>query len=192
MFMYNTIRQKLIMILLILPGITVLAQEKKEVIHWYGFQEAYQLNKKKPRLMFVDVYTDWCGYCKKMDKETFQDPEIAKYMQKHFYCVKLNAETKDTIVIDSVKFVNTNPKGRGGNNRLAVELLRGKMSYPSFVFLNEQNQVLTVVPGYMDPSTFEPVLHYFAEKAYRDVKWEDYRNSFAARKNNGSQQEKKQ
>ncbi len=163
-----------------LPGM-VLAQEnseKKSIIQWYSFADAYKLNKIKPKKMFVDVYTDWCGWCKKMDKETFQDPEVAKYMQKHFYCIKLNAETKDTIVVDTVKFVNKNPKGRGGNNQLAVELLRGKMSYPSLVFLNEQNQVLTVVPGYLNAADFTPVVHYFGEDAYKDEKWEVYQESY--------------
>ncbi|MCX6280681.1 MAG: DUF255 domain-containing protein [Bacteroidetes bacterium] len=172
--------QIILICLITMPGLAV-AQgtgEKKGIIEWHSFAEAYQLNKKKPKKVFVDVYTDWCGWCKKMDKETFQDPETAKYMQKHFYCVKLNAETKDTIVIDSVKFVNKNPHGRGGNNQLAVDLLRGKMSYPSCVFINEKNQVLTVVPGYMNVRDFAPVLNYFGENAYKDIKWEDYLGSY--------------
>jgi thioredoxin-related protein len=179
--MKNLIRNfTLFIAIAFLPGM-LLAQEnseKKSIIQWYSFADAYKLNKKKPKKVFVDVYTDWCGWCKKMDKETFQDPEVAKYMQKHFYCVKLNAETKDTIVVDTVKFVNKNPKGRGGNNQLAVELLRGKMSYPSLVFINEQNQVLTVVPGYLNAADFTPVVHYFGENAYKDVKWEAYQESY--------------
>ena len=154
------------------------AQGNKGIIEWHSFEDAYKLNKKKPKRIFVDVYTDWCGWCKKMDKETFQDPEIAKYMQKNFYCVKLDAETKDTIVIDTVKFVNRNPKGRGGNNQLAVELLRGKMSYPSYVFLNEENNWLTVVPGYQTAADFAPILHYFGEDAYKSMKWDEYMEAF--------------
>ena len=178
--MRNLIRQYLFIAIIILPG-TMFSQEKKEqksIIEWHSFADAYKMNKKKPKKLFVDVYTDWCGWCKKMDKETFMDPDIAKYMQKNFYCVKLDAETKDTIVIDTVKFVNKNPGGRGGNNQLAVELLRGKMSYPSYVFLNEQGQVLTVVPGFMTSENFAPVIHYFGEDAYKNVKWEEYRNSY--------------
>jgi len=179
--MRKLIRQQIIIILMVtFPGI-LLAQESKQqksVIEWHSFAEAYKMNKKKPKKMFVDVYTDWCGWCKKMDKETFMDPEVAKYMQKNFYCVKLNAETKDTIVIDTMKFVNSNPTGRGGNNRLAVELLRGKMSYPSYVFINEQNQVLSIVPGYMNTEGFTPVIHYFGDNAFKDVKWDDYRENY--------------
>ena len=179
--MRKFIRQYISVIIFIsLPGM-ISAQENKEtknIVEWHSFADAYKLNKVKPKKMLVDVYTDWCGWCKKMDKETFQNPEIAKYMQKHFYCVKLNAETKDTIVIDTVKFVNSNPTGRGGNNRLAVELLRGKMSYPSYVFINEQNQLLTTVPGYLTADDFSPVLHFFGEEAYKNTKWEDYRDAW--------------
>lgn len=164
-----------------LPGM-IFAQataEKSSIIEWHSFAEAYMMSKKKPKKIFIDVYTDWCGWCKKMDRETFQDPETAKYMQKHFYCVKLNAETKDTIVIDdTVKFVNSNPKGKGGNNQLAVDLLRGKMSYPSYVFLDEKKQYLTMIPGYYSAENFAPFIHYFGDNAYLTTKWEDYQSGF--------------
>ncbi|MEI7490870.1 MAG: DUF255 domain-containing protein [Bacteroidota bacterium] len=179
--MKNAFKQFVLVLSLIsMPGLMFSQKEaeNKGIIHWYSFADAYKLSKKKPRKLFVDVYTDWCGWCKKMDKETFQDPETAKYMQKHFYCVKLDAETKDTIVIDTVKFVNRNPKGRGGNNQLAVVLLKGKMSYPSYVFINEQNQVLDVVPGFMNAAQFAPFLHYFGDNAYKDIKWDDYIGSY--------------
>ena len=111
-----------------------------EKIRWYSFEDAYKLNKKKPKKIFIDVFTDWCGWCKKMDAETFVNPVISEYMMKHFYCVKLNAERKDTIVIDGVTFTNPNPTGRRSTHQIAVELLKGNMSYPSYVFLNEKSQ----------------------------------------------------
>jgi len=161
------------------------ANEKEKVIpagekiHWYSFEEAYQLNKKKPKKIFVDVFTDWCGWCKKMDAETFTNPVISKYMAKHFYCVKLNAERKDTVIIDGVKFTNPNPGSKRSTHQLAVELLKGNMSYPSFVFLNEKSQWLTVVSGYHIAREFEPILHYFGDDAYqKETPWEDFKASF--------------
>jgi thioredoxin-related protein len=176
----KTLAFSLLLSVIFLPG-NIKAQEKQEnksVIQWHSFEEAYNLNKKKHKKIFVDVYTDWCGWCKKMDKETFQDPDIAKYMQKNFYCVKLNAERKDTVEIDGVKFTNTNPGSRGGTHKLAIDLLRGKMSYPSYVFIDENNQTLSVVPGYMTAADFAPVLHFFAENAYKDKKWEEYKAGY--------------
>jgi len=143
-----------------------------------SFEQAYELNKTRPKMIFVDVYTDWCGWCKRMDATTFTAPEVVAYMNQHFYAVKLNAERQDTVVIDGVIFVNSNPGSGRGSHQLAIELLRGKMSYPSYAFLNEKSQLLTVVPGYQPTKEFEPILHYFGEGAYITEKWENFRAGF--------------
>lgn len=147
-------------------------------IDWMSFEQAYELNKTHPKLIFVDVYTDWCGWCKRMDATTFAVPEVAAYMNQHFYAVKLNAERQDTVVIDGVVFVNSNPGNGRGSHQLAIELLRGQMSYPSYTFLNEKSQLLTVIPGYQPAKEFEPILHYFGDGAYTTEKWEDFRARF--------------
>ncbi|MCX6268294.1 MAG: DUF255 domain-containing protein [Bacteroidetes bacterium] len=154
------------------------APGKATPVKWYSFEEAYALSKKKPKKMFIDVFTEWCGWCKKMDAETFADPLIAKYMNDHFYCVKFDAERKDTIVIDGQTFVNPNPASKRSTHKLAVELLRGKLSYPSYVFLNEKGQVLTVVSGYQKAKDFEGVLSYFGTDSYLKSTWEEYRATF--------------
>jgi thioredoxin-related protein len=181
--------QKLQLLLIIgafclFPGIKTEAQEKSKaapqesIIKWHSFEEAYQLNKKKPKKVFVDVYTDWCGWCKKMDSETFANPVIAKYMQKHFYCVKLDAERKDTVVIDGVKFVNPSPSNRRSTHQLANELLKNKMSYPSYVFLNEKGNYLTMVSGFQGPENFEIVIKYFGEDAYLKQSFDAFKTGF--------------
>jgi uncharacterized protein YyaL (SSP411 family) len=65
--------------------LSVSAQE----VTWLSWNEAYELSQtdKNPKKLFIDVYTDWCGWCKKMDKDTFQNPEVAAYMQANFYMV---------------------------------------------------------------------------------------------------------
>jgi thioredoxin-related protein len=152
--------------------------DKSEKIKWYTFEEAYKLNKKKPKKIFIDVYTDWCGWCKKMDSETFTNPVISEYMSKHFYCVKFDAEMKDTLVLDGVTFVNKNPNSKRSTHQLAVELLKGKLAYPSLVFLNEQGQWITVIQSYLAPTGFEPVIHYFGDDAYQKTAWEEYKTTF--------------
>jgi thioredoxin-related protein len=152
--------------------------DKSEQIKWYTFEEAYNLNKKKPKKIFVDVSTDWCGWCKKMDAETFRNPVISEYMSKHFYCVKLDAETKDTITLDGQKFVNKNPGVKRSTHQLAVELLKGRMAYPSLVFLNEKGQWITVIQSYLAPASFEPVIHYYGDDAYLKSSYDEYKTTF--------------
>lgn len=184
--MQKTIVSSIIFTLLVSVSLSVSAQEKQEAkpappqqkIKWMSFSDAYAMNKKKPRRIFVDVYTEWCGWCKKMDATTFVNPEIVKYMNDNFYCVKMDAEMKDTVVIDGVPFVNQNPSSSRSSHQLAIELLRGKMSYPSYVFLNENSQLLTVVPGYQQAKEFEAIIHYFGEGAYNGTPWEEFRTTF--------------
>jgi uncharacterized protein YyaL (SSP411 family) len=67
---------------------------EQETVRWYSFEEALKANEIKKKKIFVDIYTDWCVWCKKMDKSTFRDPKVANYLNKHFYPVKFNAEQK--------------------------------------------------------------------------------------------------
>ncbi len=151
---------------------------KEAKIKWYSFEEAYALSKKKPKKMCVDIFTEWCGWCKKMDAETFTNPTIVKYMNAHFYCVKFDAERKDTIVLDGQKFVNPNPTGKRSTHQLTNELLRNQMSYPSYVFLNEKGQSISVVPGYHGAKEFEAVVSWFGEDAYLTKKFDEFSAGF--------------
>jgi thioredoxin-related protein len=64
--------------------------------------------------------------------------------------------------------------GRRGTHQLAAALLQGRISYPSYVFMNENNQLITVVPGYMEPKDFLPILKYFGSNAYLKKSFKDY------------------
>ena len=144
-------------------------------INWMTFQEAIKLNETAPKKIFIDVYTDWCGWCKKMDQTTFQDPEVVAYMNENYYAVKFDAEMGDTIVFGSYTYVNEGGmNGRRGTHQLAAALLQGRISYPSYVFMNENNQLITVVPGYMEPKDFLPILKYFGSNAYLKKSFKDY------------------
>ncbi len=146
-------------------------------IKWYTFEEAIELQAKEPKKVFIDVYTDWCGWCKKMDAGTFSDPIIAKYMNDNYYAVKFNAEQKDPVMFKGTKFINEN-KGRRPSHQLAQALLNGQMSYPSYVFMSKKSELITIVPGYMEAKDFDPILHFFAEDKFLSVEWKTYLSTF--------------
>jgi len=180
--------KSILITLILVLGLTQLqAQETVEKIKWYTFQEAVAANLKDPKPLFIDVYTDWCSWCKKMDKSTFTDPSIAKYMNETYYPVKMDAEMKEEIVFQGKTFVNPNPDSKGSTHQVAQALLKGKMSYPSYVFMTEKLEWLTVVPGYMDVAKFTPVIHYFGDKAYLNQSFEEYSKDQAEKKTITSQ-----
>jgi thioredoxin-related protein len=150
---------------------TAAAKTETASLKWYAIDEVLALSEKNPKKIFVDVYTDWCGWCKVMDRQTFTDPRVAKYLTTYFYPVKLNAEQKTPITFNDRTY-NFMPEYR--SNELAIALLQGKMSYPSIVYLNEAGQLLSVVPGYQQPDGILPILVFFAENYYTNVSWEDF------------------
>jgi thioredoxin-related protein len=157
---------------LVLSGSTVFSQEtKKDGIQWMSFTEAIAMGKKEPKKIFIDVYTHWCGWCKKMEASTFQDSAIVAYMNKNFYSVKLDAETKDSIPFgDKVFTYNQAYKA----NDLAVALLGGNMGYPNFVFLDETFNMLTNVSGFQTVEQLKPTLVYFSDDIYKKMSPEEY------------------
>ena len=172
----------LTLLILVFSFTAAKAQETAEKIKWYSFTEAVEANLKNPRPLFIDVYTDWCSWCKKMDNSTFTDARIVKYMNETYYPVKFDAEMKEDIVFQGTTFVNPSPENSRSTHQVAQALLKGKMSYPSYVFMNEKLEWLTVVPGYMDADKFEPIIHYFGDKAYEGQSFEEFSRDFAARK----------
>ncbi len=150
-------------------------QTNAQEVNWLSWNEAAELasNEKNPKKVFVDVYTDWCGWCKKMDKDTFQNPEVAAYMSENFYMVKLDGEGKEPIEFKgkTYKFV---PSGRKGYHEFAAALMQGRLSYPTTIFLDEQLNMLSPVPGYQKPEPFLNIAKYFGEDIYKEKDWKAY------------------
>ena len=155
-------------------GLLSLSANAQEV-DWLSWDEATALaeSDKNPKKMFVDVYTDWCGWCKKMDKDTFQNAEVAAYMAGKYYMVKLDGEGKEDIEFKgkTYKYV---PSGRKGYHELAAALLQGRLSYPTTIFLDEEMNMLSPVPGYQKPKPFLNIAKYFGDNIYKDKDWKTY------------------
>jgi len=172
----NTV--KTIVVIIFCLSINNIYSQEASKIKWYTIQEAAKLSKKKPKKIFIDVFTDWCGWCKRMDATTFTNPVIIDYINQKYYAVKLDAERKDTIILDGKMFVNPNPTGNRSTHQLAQSLLNNQMSYPSYVFLDEMGREITISPGYSEAANFEAVLHYFGDNEYFNMTWENYQKQF--------------
>lgn len=125
---------------------------KEEEINWLTLEEAYEKNKQEPRKIFVDVYTDWCGWCKKMDKETFANAQVASYVNDNYYAVKLDAESDRAFELEGQKLTE---------RQVAQQF--GVRSFPTIVLIHEDFQKFQPVPGYRPAQEFKEILERFKE-----------------------------
>ena len=147
----------------------------QDKIQWMTWNEAVAANEKAPKKIFVDVYTDWCGWCKKMDQTTFKDSAVIAMMSENFYAVKMNAEQKDSIVWKGIVWKWT-PGGRSGYNSLALELLDRQMSFPSFVLLASDDVRIAISPGYKEPAALMKELIFAYQELYKTMTWDEYKS----------------
>lgn len=147
---------------------------EKKGVHWYSWEEAMKLQEKEPRDIIIDVYTDWCGWCKRMDAATFKDPAVGDFVNENFYAIKFDAEQKETIVFSGHEFKFLNA-GRRGIHELAYSIMDGRASYPTVVYFNSKMQRVMISPGYKDSDAIMKELKFVADKEYAKTTWQDYK-----------------
>lgn len=159
-----------------MPETEQAATAEAEEIKWYSWEEAMEANKKNPKKVFIDVYTDWCGWCKRMDATTFKDPQVVEYLNTNFYPVKFDAEQKESVTFDghTFKFID---QGRRGVHELAYALLDGQLGYPAYVYLNEKMERITVSPGYKPAETLMTELKYIGGDHYKTQSFKEFTQS---------------
>lgn len=146
----------LLALFIALGSVAVQAQEVK----WMSMDEALAAQKKKAKPIFMDVYTDWCGPCKMLDKNTFHDKAVADYINENYYAVKFNAEGSSEINYKGKKYVNAkydaNRKGRNAVHDFATFLK--VQAYPSMMVFDSKGEVKAPIVGYHTPDQLLPLL----------------------------------
>jgi thioredoxin-related protein len=155
---------------LVFANLNVKAQDKK--IKWMSIDQAFEAIKKEPRKILIDVYTDWCGWCKVMDKNTFSDEKVAEFVNKKYYAVKLNAEQAGQIALGNKTYSYPD---------LASQLMQGKMSYPTIVYLDEKFNMIQPIPGYQDSKAFHQVITFLGDDHFKKLDFEKYKSDTYAK-----------
>jgi thioredoxin-related protein len=136
-----------------------IAHETDTQLTFYDWNTGYLKAKRINKILLVDVYTEWCGWCKVMDRNTYKDASIIKQLNKDFVCVKFNPEiAKKDYVFDTATI---------DNNLLQAFLFdRRSGGYPTTTFwINpSKKERLEVIPGYKDPTAFAAILNSLSAK----------------------------
>jgi thioredoxin-related protein len=163
---------------IVFSNLTLISQnETNGLVNWLGFKEAQQKNKVQPKPFIIDIYTDWCGWCKHMMKTTYSNPSLAAYINTNFYAVKFNAETKDTIEYNGkiYKPLSKEPKTP---HELAVKFLGQSLSYPSTMFVTNNYEYNLLTQGFLEDKKIEPILIFMAENAWRTGIFDEFNKHY--------------
>lgn len=149
----------------------------KNKLTWLSLDEAEAKMKIKKKPVLIDLYTDWCGWCKVMDKKTYSNKEVIKYIEENFYPVKVDAETKSALAWKNKLY---NYSAQYKINTFALYLTNGQLSFPTTIILPDENTDPKAIPGYLKVPDMELILRYFGDGHYGKTPFESYRNSFSS------------
>jgi thioredoxin-related protein len=142
--------KKLTLILFVATFCISTSMKTADELKWVGFDEGYKLSQKKGKIMLVDVYTDWCGWCKRMDRDTYAQSEIIGLINQDYVAIKFNPEATGTYTFEGKQY---------NGQQLAAALSQNKLSgYPTTIFYHPKSKKTSVVGGYFDANKFKGVL----------------------------------
>lgn len=157
-------------VLLIALVFTAFAGDKSPLA-WKSFDAGLAEAKKANKKVLVDVYTDWCKWCKVMDVNTYSDEKVVEYLGKQFVVVRMNAESSERVTYMGKKSTAMQLAGTFGVD-----------GYPATVFLEPDGEMITRVPGYVTADRFAPILKFIGESAYKKMTWDEYQKTLTPAK----------
>lgn len=128
-----------------------------------SFEEVLKMAQKDKKKVIINVYTDWCSWCKKMEKDTYPDSEVQREIKRNYYLYRLNGESKETVEYDGRKWTKAELTAAFG--------IRG---FPATIFLHPNSKPITVLPGYVDAKTFANILKFIGDDLYTKMTFEEF------------------
>lgn len=145
-------------------------------VNWITLTELPKKMAAEPKKIFIDVYAEWCGPCKYMDRKTFKNKDLVHYLNTHYYAVKWNAESADSIVYLGETYRNPKPTLNYSAHEFTtfIATINNQVSYPTLIFLNEEYKNLMKKNTMMYPDDLLNDLRFFGDNIYKEKSYQQY------------------
>lgn len=138
--------------------------DAKTVFSWRTADEALKEGPAAKKFVLLDVYTDWCGWCKRMDRDTYANEKVGKYISERWIAAKMNPEKEGKLTY----------QGKEYSLREFGQAL-GVTGYPATAFFNENGELITVIASYLPADEFHMILRFIAEDHYKTRSFEEFK-----------------
>ncbi|MBL7818685.1 MAG: DUF255 domain-containing protein [Saprospiraceae bacterium] len=152
----------------------------QESVQWYDIEQVESAAKKEHKKILIQVFTKWSDGFRQLERTALMQQSIVNYLNNKFLTVKLDAETRADINFRNKTYSYVTQSGVGFNE-LASELLQGQMAYPTFVFLDENMNLIQTIQ-YRSPEQFEMIITYFGDNNHKKLPWKKYEKTYVPMK----------
>ncbi len=148
-------------------------------IRWVSLSDADKCmhDSTNTKKVYVFFYTDWCAFCHEMEAKTFQNQELADYLNQHFLCVKFNTELLDTVSFKGKNYGAARQNGWDCNG-FAKAYLGEKLAFPSNLLLDATGEKMAALGGFQTYFRLMTFVTYFNECFYKTIDLETYGTGF--------------
>ena len=129
----------------------------------------------------MDVYTNWCGPCKMLDKNTFHNLDVVSYVNANYYAVKFNGEGNEVISYKDNSFSNPDYNPANANRRNSAHQLASYLkinAYPTIVFMDEKGELIAPIRGYQTSPQLELYLKMFKNNEHKSLDTQEKFNAY--------------
>ena len=149
------------------------AMQKQKEITWQKPSQAFENSVPDKKKTLVLINTSWCTSCKVMKTTSFIDTTVEKYLMEKFNLVDFDPELKDTILFKGQKYFNEK-SSQVPFHQLAFYLGKNTIVFPSLVVMDENMEVIDVIPSYISPHFLNAIIHYYGENINKIKSWEEF------------------
>lgn len=177
--LYKTLTRRIPKSAFLIICLTLVEQlplQAQDEITWIDIEQGVQDAAAQDKIMLINIYTDWCGFCKRLDETTFMNDSVKTKIENHFIPVKINAEMKDTISFLGTEYYYIE-EGRRGHHGLAGHLLGQRLGYPTLVYVLQNGDIIHRSPGFKTEAEMLKELSYIKEGHYKTMDWRTFLDS---------------